>query len=328
MILSFLVLLFLNSTESSLLILKIQPISDVSALADLKTLSPVERQRGTVLSGFLGSLNTSSFSGAFWKDFYGTGYFSFLSFSYKIDQESGANFAYYSYNSGDEDIYHLDGSVERVAFERDYILSASYGFRVNDNLSFGIKGKYISSTLIEKYSASTYAFDADVILAFKKYMLMAGFENLGGKIRYLSIRESLPFFIDLEFSRDLEFKNILLSAGVGLKASKEYSSTSVGLHLSGKSFPLRLFSGYKKAKNSSHYFIGSGLMVENLYLSFSLGFPKIINSNEFKLSLTYFFDSIDSFPNFTSSKESNLPKTPSDSKLSKQKKKAKPKRKK
>lgn len=315
-LLFFLISLLLNSNDSSLLIFRMQPISDISASADLTTVSLIERQRGVVSPSFLSRLNTSSFSGSFWKDYYGTGYFSFISFSHRIDSKSGAGFSYYGYTSGSEDVYYLDGKTESMVFEKDYMFSASYGFKINNNLMFGVRGKYISSTLAEKYSASTYAFDGDILFDFKQYMIRVGFENLGGNIKYISVDESLPFFLNLELSRYFQFRNTFLSMGVGMKKSNDYSISSLGLEISVRRFPLRLLVGYKRNKDFSQYFIGSGLMFENIYLSCSFGFPQIINSNEFKISLSYFFNPVNLFPS-TEYKKQNVynKRTPSNNTL-------------
>ncbi|MCX7905856.1 MAG: hypothetical protein N2446_04050, partial [Elusimicrobiales bacterium] len=186
---------------------------------------------------------------------------------------------------------------ENLVFEKDYMLGGGYGTRIYKNIFLGFKAKYISSTLAEKYSASTYALDMDFLINTPtRYIFRIGVENFGGSIKYLSAKEYLPNFFIAEISKYFNFRDLFLSIGFGFRKSKDYSSTSIAGEFSVRKFPLRVLGGYKKGVNLSRYFTGLGLLIENVYLSCSFEFPSILGSNGMKISFTYFFTTPNIFP--------------------------------
>lgn len=290
MILIFILIVLLNSYESSINLFRVFPYSDLASVGGIGSVSLIDRKTGFYSPSFLSNLNGSSFSGSFWKDYLSKGYFSFFSFSYDIDEKSGANFTYYGYNSGSEEIYKMDGSFESVVFEKNYILSTSYGFYINEKLLLGIKAKYISSTLLEKYNSSTYTFDGEFFLNLHPYGIKFNIDNLNGKIRYIDQVEKLPLFVGIEFSRFFIFNDFFLSSGFGLKKSQDYSIYSIANEVFVKKFPFKINFAYQK-DDLSRFFIGLGLFFENIYISSSISFPKMFQSNDLRFSLTYFFNS-------------------------------------
>lgn len=282
----------LNTYESSISLFRTYPYADLAYVGGVSSISFIDRKTGFHSPSFLSGLDGSSFIASFWKDYTGNGYFSFFSFSYDIDERSGSNFTYYGYSSGSEEVYRLDGNLESIVFERDYMLSGSYGFRLFERLSVGVKVKYISSTFVEKYNSSTFTFDFDTFFNFFPYALRFSVENISGRMKYISESEKLPLFIGFEFSRIFDFNFFYLLSGFNFKRSIEYSSYSVANEVLLRKIPIKFGFSYQN-NEVSRFFVGIGLFVGNIQFSSSFSFPKILNSNDLRFSFTYFFKNQD-----------------------------------
>ena len=322
----FLVFIFninLFSYESNLSILYSDPFADIKGVSGLSIVSKTESLRGSINSSFLGYLTKNIVSFSFSNDYYKTGYYSIISSSIKIKKDAAFNFSYYSYRSGSDDFYLSDELKTTIDFEKDDIFQFSIGKSFN-NFSFGFKAKFLNSTLFEKYNANTFMFDFDFLLrkiaGFDIYM---GFENLGGRLKYIEENENLPLFYKLEIARDINIGPIYLNVGWGIKKSKNYSSNSFGLWIGMINFPLEICSGYQNIVDYGNFYSG-GLSIgfENFYISYGIELTKVFEKNIQKISISYLFDNFllrDNNKIEKGNKDNNFRKTPSNKKKEKQK---------
>jgi hypothetical protein len=98
------------------------------------------------------------------------------------------------------------GSTQNISAGSDVVFSGGYaervgvtGFELNDGSYsldhfLGVGGKYLSSTLVQSYHASTFAGDIGYLLHSPEtgWSLGVAGLNLGGKLRYLDVSDPLP----------------------------------------------------------------------------------------------------------------------------------------
>ncbi len=290
-LLSFIVYAF--SLESSLSLFYISTLADISATAGLATVPFLEKERGITSPAFLAALRTSSVSASLFKDYYGKGYYNFLSYTYLIDDKSGFSVSYSGYSSGSEEVYHIDGSISQMVFEKDYLIKASYGRHIINNLYSGVSIKYLSSILAEKYSSSSFAFDLDAVYnTINLWYIRGGFENISGKIKYIKEEEKFPLFFNFEISKIFDLNKTIVAGGVGFKKSSDYKILAGGGSVFFTNLPISLNFGCSKHKDMNRYSLGVGVIVENINLNIAYIFPDIFNSNDLRFSLTYFFEEV------------------------------------
>lgn len=300
----FLIFSYLLSYESSIPLFYMKPSADVFGCGGIVVVPFIENEKATSSPALLSNIKTDSLSGSFWRDYIGSGYYSFFSYSHKIDKENGLSLSYYGYSSGTEQIYNFDGSYDELVFERDSLFSFSYGSKISNGIALGASGKYIRSTLAEKYSGSTFLFDFDAVLNTHNWIFRFAFENAGGKIKYAQENQDLPLMINFELAKLFYFDKIALSFGGGMRRSRDYKNISFGTNIILKNIPLSFSFGYKIYNDLNQYVIGSGLSLENMYVNFAMAFPQIAERNEFRISISYFFDSPKkSFYNYDSLKD-------------------------
>ncbi|MDD5686658.1 MAG: PorV/PorQ family protein [Elusimicrobia bacterium] len=112
-------------------------------------------------------------------------------------QNCTLGFSYLRYDGGNIEINHLDGTSEKVKAESDSTFILGAGSNLSEEFFFGFNGKFISSELGEKYSASTITGDLGVIFRPVDDRLSIGvsFLNLVGELKYNKVSESLPMTI-------------------------------------------------------------------------------------------------------------------------------------
>jgi hypothetical protein len=282
---------YLSATNSNLSIFYYTPQADVFSAGELETVSFNELERGASNPSFLGNLKKHSISASMWKDYYGSGYYGFVSGTYRLNAETGVNISYLGYNSSSEDVYYMDNTSESIVYEKDSMFSASIGRKLSDFVFLGTKLKYIKSTLAEKYDASSFTFDMDSFIKLKYGIVFsAGVRNIVGDLKYDREKENLPLFYHFEVTKLFQTNFIDIRTGIGLKKTDDYDSRSLGLSLKFLRFPLTINGGYISDDNDDSFSTGLGLVVNSLSIDYGIRFGKFFDNYMQRFSLSYFFD--------------------------------------
>ncbi|MCG2725165.1 MAG: PorV/PorQ family protein [Elusimicrobia bacterium] len=200
----------------------------------------------------------------------------------------------------------IDGSIDtkKMNAEKNMVLALSYGEKVFDedvniegyNASIkqfmGLSVKYLNSTLLEEYSASSFLFDAGYLLTETKIGLSLGasLSNVGGKLKYISENEALPTILRLGvsyFKPTIMDQTLLLSMEGDIYTNEKLKAIKFGLeyHFQ-KVFNLRL--GYKAMDDNSGFAMGMGLSHKGIELDFGMSVSnEVFNTSQ--ISLTYKF---------------------------------------
>ncbi len=198
----------------------------------------------------------------------------------------GLGFAYY--NSGTARLYDGQSSARDVALEKDFLTSLGYAhnFKV---ASLGITGKYLTSTLAEKESASAAAFDAGIYKALNsRFNMGIALQNVGSKLQYISEKESLPQQGRIGFSTLVipgSFQTSLMSDAVYSLDQKEFAP-SIGI----ETFmgPLALRAGYKGGSDLENFSVGTGLHINRFSFDYSLGLVDKLSSRH-RINVSMYF---------------------------------------
>ncbi len=283
------ILNFIHCEELSLGILYQKPTSDLFGSGDL-TLISLEKEKASIDTSFLGSILNHSVSFSFWPDYYGKGYYGFLSGTYKIDQNQAFNILYYSYSSGSEEINYLDGRTENIVYEKNNIVSAGFGTKLNDNLNLGIRIKNMTSTLAERYESSGFAFDFDILFKIDEFYIYGGVENINGYLKYENEKEELPLFYKSEIAYFFKNKKYEIGIGFGGKYTTETKTYSAGICFSPLNLPVFLNAAYTKDWKNDFFSSGINIRFENIILGYSMRFPQIFDTPMFRITISYIFN--------------------------------------
>lgn len=273
------------------------PLADVSKSAGLTSI--FESEKGNLNPAYLGMIKTHSISISFWRDYLLSGYSNYISYSHVISQGNGLGVSYYGYTSGNEKLYYFDGSYDDVVLEKDYEISISYGLNLKGltkDMFAGIKAKYISSTLAEKYSSKTYSFDLSLAnLIYKDIYLELLFKNMGGRLKYIDETTKIPSSIKTTLTKIIYTQNIISAFSAGFEKSEESKEYAFGFDAYIKSISLNIGCGLIKEEDKTKITLGFGFFVSNALITLSSEFPKVFDKNPLKLSLTFFFNDIEDF---------------------------------
>jgi len=282
---------YLSATNSNLSIFYYTPQADIFSSGEIRTVSFNELERGDSNSSFLGDLKKHSISASMWKDYYGSGYYGFVSGSYKLGDGTGLSISYLGYNSSSDSVYYMDNTSESIVYEKDGMFAASIGRRLGDYILLGTRLKYIKSTLAEKYDAQTFTFDVDSVIKLKHGLVFsASVENVIGALRYDREKEKLPLFYHFELAKLFHTNFIDIRTGVSFKKTDDYDSNSAGLSLKFLKFPLRINGGYISDTNDDSFSTGLGVDIDSLRIDYGIRFGKFFGNYMQRFSISYFFD--------------------------------------
>jgi hypothetical protein len=206
----------------------------------------------------------------------------------KPSQNGGWGFGFAYYNSGTDRLYDGESAARNVVLEKDFLTSLGYAhdFKL---ASFGITGKYLTSTLAERESASAAAFDAGIYKAMNSHFnLGIALQNVGSKLQYISEKESLPQQGRIGFSSLVipgAFQTSLMSDAVYSFDRKDVSP-SVGIEtIMG---PLALRAGYKGGSDLENFSVGTGLHINRFSFDYSLGLVDKLSSRH-RINVSMYF---------------------------------------
>ncbi|MDO8733712.1 MAG: PorV/PorQ family protein, partial [Elusimicrobiota bacterium] len=184
-------------------------------------------------------------------------------------QKGGMAFGVFHLNGGEMEINYADGTSRNVVSESDYLLMLGWGGYWSKNASVGYNLKYLSTKLVEDYTASAIAFDAGIQLKSKNEKLKIGLsgQNYGTSLKYRSKAEPLPVLVRSGFSYifSIAARHSLLAAIDGLYIIKEkdfYSSAGLEHSILDKYF---LRGGIKIMPDRYDFTIGAGFKFYERY---------------------------------------------------------------
>lgn len=202
-----------------------------------------------------------------------------------------------------------DGTIytKKYSAEKNSILTLAYGEKVSQGETkfekynayleqyLGIGVKYIKSTLLGKYDASTFALDGGYKVVEPKLGLSFGVSLLNsiGRIKYVEENYSLPSILrvglayqkptimDQKVTTSVEYDRFLKDAKSSLKLGLEYHLQQV----------LNFRLGYKMLEENKGFSIGIGLFSGNFSMDFSTSFLSLYNYSS--VSLSYRFTNLE-----------------------------------
>jgi hypothetical protein len=193
------------------------------------------------------------------------------------------------YNAGTLDITNENGTTTSVKAEEDVTTALTYAHKIG-NLSLGIAGKYLKSTLAGTYSAHAEAVDVGVLARMSSRLsLGAAIQNYGTKLTYLSEGDNLPRRASIGGSYLLfpsqSFSTSLLFNASYLSNEKEMSP---GLGLQTLVGPLAIRAGYQKTGDSSQFSAGAGFALGRTSIDYAFGLMNQLDTQH-KISVAMHF---------------------------------------
>jgi len=199
-----------------------------------------------------------------------------------------------------------DGTVSSSDLDAqvDKVITISYGEKVYSNevniegynakieQYLGMSVKYINSKMLQKYSASAFAFDGGWLLMEPKLGLTlgAGLANYGVGIRYLRETEKLPTIVRLGVALQrptLMDESALISVEADFHTNEAKKSLRFGLeyHFE-KVFNVRV--GYKTLEDNKGLTVGLGVRYNDMTLDFAVGLGnEVFNASQLALSYKF-----------------------------------------
>ena len=146
-------------------------------------------------------------------------------------KRSGLGLSITQFDGGMFDIIEAGQVTDNVLAKKDESVSISFGHEIFQNLSLGVTGKYVRSSLIETYSSQAFAADLGLLwqLPGNGISLGAALYNLGTPMKYLDTDESLP--LCAEFGAGISLCDTYRSrcvAGGGVKWESGNNDTLCG----------------------------------------------------------------------------------------------------
>lgn len=184
-----------------------------------------------------------------------------------------------AYQGGDIEVIMVDSgnnilSQRTMTAESDYIASVSYAEEVAKNINVGVTAKYIHSTLVEDYSASTMALDLGILYNTPVEGLSAGlsFLNNGGEMKFIDEGDSLPQRTIVGVGYKMSpMENVGLKLGGDYISEKDADGRScLGLELTLKNMVM-LRTGYYTNSDLGGVTAGIGVKIGMFQLDYGYG---------------------------------------------------------
>ncbi len=198
------------------------------------------------------------------------------------------------FDGGDIELNYLDSTSEKVKAGQDWAVTLGYGRSIGNSEIFfgGANIKLVRSTLVNKYSAIAIAMDAGLLYRTidNKLSISLAFQNLGTKLKYKNIGDSLPFTSKFGVAYrilELEGHSVLLAGDFSLNFVKKNIGVEYWVM---QMFALRL--GAKLGYNPNSYTMGFGI---NVFSDTKLdyGYSPMIDETTHRISLSFKFGSQD-----------------------------------
>lgn len=176
------------------------------------------------------------------------------------------------YSVGDIRLVEAGGYARTVSGQRDFMLTLCYGYRFTPRLAGGINFKVLRSTLVDEFSATSFAFDLGVHHTFleKRLAVAAAVQNLGKGMKYVEVEDPLPFVFRLGASYGIEIGGPLTLAVDLVK----WRDSSLKLHLGAEYIiagTVGIRAGYRAGYDPACFTLGLGFRVSPLEAGYASG---------------------------------------------------------
>ena len=177
------------------------------------------------------------------------------------------------YTSGDIDLYSRSGSKSTANGEKDYLGSLNLSRKIGEHLSAGGNIKFLNQKLFDQKSASTFLFDAGLLLKYPWLNIGLAAQNLGGSLELGSETEYLPSTCRGGLYRDFALDKHRISAAFDLvKTQNEPVYTRLGWEFVYNGMAaLRLGYEFKNELSYANQLrFGCGLVLSNWSFDYAL----------------------------------------------------------
>lgn len=103
--------------------------------------------------------------------------------------------------AGNVEVVDLSGKKETKSAGYDFVFTFCFARRlILEELSLGLNAKYLTSTLVERYHAQSFAFDIGVLYRMfeERFAIGLALQNFGGEgLKYKSVSDPLPLIMRL-----------------------------------------------------------------------------------------------------------------------------------
>lgn len=213
-------------------------------------------------------------------------------------------------DAGTIDLAFSDGRRFSRNAQRDVAGQLGLGLRLTDFLAVGAGGRFINSTLVEEYHASSFAGDAGLLVQMPVdgWLLGAAVRNMGGDLTYRNIGDPLPsetrvgtsysyspvadrrpedIPTDDWYMRDQEETPIFTVFLDGIRDAEGATSGAAGFEWT--KWPKAAFRvGYGMGENTTGLTLGFGLNLLKCSLDYSWRFVDDL-SDAHRLSFSYYW---------------------------------------
>lgn len=193
------------------------------------------------------------------------------------------------YTSGDIDLYSRSGAKSTVNGEKDYLGSLNLSRKLGEHLSAGGNIKFMNQKLFDQKSASTFLFDAGLLVKYPWLNIGLAAQNLGGSLDLGSETEYLPSTLRGGLYRDFRLDKHSAAASFDLVKTKNEPAYARlgGEFVYAKLAALRLGYEFKNELSDANQLrFGCGLMLGNWTFDYALVPYKDLGTTQ-RFALTY-----------------------------------------
>lgn len=162
------------------------------------------------------------------------------------------------------------GKTRSVTAQRDLSIGLS-GARTLGRTSVGLTMKYLSSTLLDTYSAQAVAFDMGMHTPLQRnWMIGAAIQNIGTEMKYLDSGDPLPGVARLGLSRKFSGRSTtsLITLDGRYRLNEQDFIPAVGMEVN--IGPMAVRTGYVHGANHS-FSVGAGFLLGMSNIDYAFG---------------------------------------------------------
>jgi len=199
-------------------------------------------------------------------------FYSSVGFVQPFEKIGVLGISFILYSGGIIEINNLDGTSADKRAQDDYVVTISYARNVIKNLSAGANIKVLRSTLVEQYTAYSYAADIGVLYNLGNLNMGISVQNIGTPIIYKEKPDPLPLKIKVgaAYKMKVDGDNSLTMAFDVNKPYDNIFQENIGVEYWFKNiFAVR--SGYKFGYDSSSFTLGGGFVWKFMQIDFTWG---------------------------------------------------------
>ncbi len=199
---------------------------------------------------------------------------------YRLDKKQALGISLVYLNLGKIEIVKVDGTTENKTAQMDFLYSLTYAYKFWDKLSLGVNIKYLYSSFLSEYTASSFSIDLAGLYSpnisgwdRKKNEINIGLviQNIGTKLKYFEKNNSIPLNVRLGvgYIRTIK-KQDKLTIGVDgiVNLSEKCYYLNIGTEYNFLNI-IALRIGYRIGYDLDAYTFGIGMEIKRYQLNYS-----------------------------------------------------------